>query len=91
MASEKRQNGGEALPAVARERLAADLGRLAHEYANVVTVLVMRLTVLANDLPADAAQLREDVAAAMRATEEARALTARLKALGRTLAGDRDP
>jgi hypothetical protein len=45
----------------------------------------MRLHVLGSELPEEATVLRQDVEAAMKATEEARDLTARLSALGRAL------
>jgi hypothetical protein len=87
MAAERDTASGGTPPMTDRERIGTEVSRLAHEFANVVTVLVMRLNVLASELPGDATLHRQDVEAAMAATEEARDLTARLSALGRALRG----
>lgn len=85
MAADHDRGGGGERPMTDRERVGAEVSRLAHAFANVVTVLVMRLHVLGSELPEEATVLRQDVEAAMKATEEARDLTARLSALGRAL------
>jgi hypothetical protein len=87
MPAEQDKGGTPPQPMNDRERVGAEVSRLAHEFANAVTVLVMRLHVLASELPEEATLLRQDVEAARQATEEARELTARLSALGKALRG----